>query len=522
MLPDFQRDFKWTDKDVVALLATVLSGWPIGSLMLVEGPPSFFQVRSFEAAPAAEDARSVVFTVLDGQQRLTALYHSLYGKGDFRYALHLDKLGEATVDDLEDALQAHSIADWVRSFMRPVEQGEQRIVPMTALRSPADFFAWRDSVVATLPSSHRTEWVGSIDRLYRRLLSGVDRYTIPSIIVGSSIAAEAIARIFERVNQTGWKLSTFDLMVAKSFTTDFNLRRVWDASQVQYPRLAAFLEGDGLPVLHTIALREAKDLRQSAVLRLSGGDIRDRWSQACHAMDAAIAFLANRCGVARPEWLPYQNLMTVLGALAQDVDLDSIADELTSWFWFVAASGAYDVGSNTTAVRDYVQLRGDQPQEPRRDVTILVADAITSTPRRKQSFYKTFRCALVANGARDLITDQLIVSDRLGEGVLSRVWALSMFLRDHPGVSDGPRPSARTLSTVLSLSSPSFFARQVPQESGIVSLRHAHDGAGQMLETRTFNADDSNVDQLMRGRLREYVDFLERQGLRVVTLEEQE
>jgi len=38
--PEFQRDYDWEDDRVIALVATMMRGWPAGSLLLqeVDGP----------------------------------------------------------------------------------------------------------------------------------------------------------------------------------------------------------------------------------------------------------------------------------------------------------------------------------------------------------------------------------------------------------------------------------------------------------------------------------------------------
>src|SRR5687768_2418808 len=89
-LPNFQRDFDWTDSDVRALLATVLNGWPMGSLLLIEGNAAtrdFYDPRAFEYAPPL--AKTPETIVLDGQQRLTSLYTALYDKSESVHAVAL-------------------------------------------------------------------------------------------------------------------------------------------------------------------------------------------------------------------------------------------------------------------------------------------------------------------------------------------------------------------------------------------------------------------------------------------------
>src|SRR5690242_17850803 len=86
-LPDFQRDFDWTEKDIRAFLATVVKGWPAGSLLVMRGKSDWFDVRKFEGAPDLGDVRLVV---LDGQQRLTSMFHALSDVGPNVYAIQLD------------------------------------------------------------------------------------------------------------------------------------------------------------------------------------------------------------------------------------------------------------------------------------------------------------------------------------------------------------------------------------------------------------------------------------------------
>src|SRR5438552_863177 len=83
-LPDFQRDFDWSDNEVKALIVTVLNGWPAGSLLFMRAYQRF-HIRPFEAGPTPSPEPSLL--VLDGQQRLTALYHAFYGRGPYVYVL---------------------------------------------------------------------------------------------------------------------------------------------------------------------------------------------------------------------------------------------------------------------------------------------------------------------------------------------------------------------------------------------------------------------------------------------------
>lgn len=79
-MPDFQRSWVWDDERIRKLLVSILQSYPIGAIMLLQsGNPNVnFKPRLIEGVDL-DGAVSVGYDhlILDGQQRLTALYQSL-------------------------------------------------------------------------------------------------------------------------------------------------------------------------------------------------------------------------------------------------------------------------------------------------------------------------------------------------------------------------------------------------------------------------------------------------------------
>ena len=78
-LPDFQRDYIWDDDDVRNLIGSVAKGYPIGALLTLQtGGQVDFRPRLI----AGVDAKNVkpVELLLDGQQRMTSLFQTMYSK----------------------------------------------------------------------------------------------------------------------------------------------------------------------------------------------------------------------------------------------------------------------------------------------------------------------------------------------------------------------------------------------------------------------------------------------------------
>lgn len=385
VLPNFQRDFDWTVADIRSLIGTVLRGWPLGSLLLIEGDADrdFYDPRPFADAPSP--AATVDLIVLDGQQRLTALYHAMRGRGKFKYAVRIDQ-PLTSIDDVDKAVVAIKDQAWKAS---PREQFASGYLPVTALESAEAFYEWRDKAV-DLTDQMTTS---ALTEKYRIFLSGMNQYRVPAVLIGTSVGPEAVARIFERVNRTGMKLGAFDLMVAKSFTPSFNLRSLWDEAQKRNEALKHFLGGDGLPILITLALRLRGDVRQSAVLDLAGTAIQDGWPVALSNLEMAVDFLSKQLGVLDPAWLPYRSMLPVLAAINFDVPLSENRKLIERWYWSTAVGRRYDEGSNTTAVADFKMLRNGI--DPISDAPYVVRElALESTRGQQGAFHRTFLNAL--------------------------------------------------------------------------------------------------------------------------------
>src|SRR5438477_11968016 len=82
-LPDFQRDYVWGDDDVQSLIASIAKGFPVGALLTLEtGGPVEFKPRVL--AGVKENGAKPEELLLDGQQRMTSLYQSMFSEKPIR------------------------------------------------------------------------------------------------------------------------------------------------------------------------------------------------------------------------------------------------------------------------------------------------------------------------------------------------------------------------------------------------------------------------------------------------------
>lgn len=410
VLPAFQRDFDWSDSDVVSLLATLLSDWPAGSLLLMSGAPKFFEVRKFEDGP--DLANDVRYVVLDGQQRLTALFHAIRGRGDVAFILRAQDLAnsDGSAEAIEELVELVPRGKWKREY--PLErQSRERLVPLHKLRTASDFFAWRDRVIEATPERERGEVGRLLADVYRSHLGRLNTYAFPAVLLDNDLPPAAVARIFERINLTGLRLNTFDLLVARVYEPEWNLRERWETARRESEPIAHWLGDDGLPVIQTISLNLEGDVRQPALLDLKARDIRGSWDPAVAATEAAVLKLRN-IGIPAPSWMPYRGLLLPLADRAMRLGRDSLEDnaEIATWFWARSLGMDYGVGSSTRIALDSRLLSEVNPDWSSASFAIDRRLLQSATRRQQSALWSAFTSLLAAEEPRDFLTGEVIVS----------------------------------------------------------------------------------------------------------------
>lgn len=115
--PAFQRGFVWSKKDVLDFLTSIYKGYPVGTITMLEEVPSRFNALSLrDFSPLASPKNSPyhsLWYVLDGTQRLSALYRSLFSQDtEFAFAFNLESeefITKSKVGTLDSFLELQSL-----------------------------------------------------------------------------------------------------------------------------------------------------------------------------------------------------------------------------------------------------------------------------------------------------------------------------------------------------------------------------------------------------------------------------
>lgn len=415
-MPEFQRNFIWLPGNVVDLLRTVARQWPCGTFLLQNGPQPY-ACKPLQGARGLKTKLKLL--VLDGQQRLTALFQAFRERGDETYFVDMKRLIDSV--DLEDEHIRYLANSKYRASYPTLEaEAAAGVVRVATLTRDQEFFAW----VNHLPLKAQDRAI----RLRDETLGGFKHYSIPCVILEDDLPLAAVAKIFETINRTGVRLDTFDLMVAKLFPFDFRLRDQWNSAQDEHESTLRRYGIEGIDILKAVALREhirqaespatpitVKGVRESDVLALEARAVKTMWPDAVLAYVKAVEFLRDQCGVIAAELIPSATMLLPLTAALTLVSKRRryYLKDIKRWFWASGILQSYAQGANTQCVRDARALlawNADETEEPEALAFFGGVDetSLYDARRRNEILLRTMLCAVARGGAVDWISGKPI------------------------------------------------------------------------------------------------------------------
>lgn len=254
-LPEFQRNWTWDDERIRNIIASLSKAYPMGAIMCLNcgGDEIRLKYRTFESVEAStEDAETLV---LDGQQRLTSLYCSLYGKAPVKTTNERGQVIERyyyldmrrCLDPDEDRLDAIVSVPETRQVTR--DFGREVVLDLTSREREIEELMFPANLV--FDSDGQDDWFTEYIERYELkseeydlwksfkedVLRTMTNYKIPVITLDKTTPREAVCKVFENVNTGGVSLTVFELVTATFATYDFDLRGNW--TKVVRPRVWA-------------------------------------------------------------------------------------------------------------------------------------------------------------------------------------------------------------------------------------------------------------------------------------------
>jgi hypothetical protein len=424
-LPDFQRSFVWDPSATQELVISIASNYPAGSLLRVRNAGDLFAVREFEGAPVL-DGNKPSFLILDGQQRLTSLYQAFYGKGEHRFFVDLGLLLKGK--DFEECI-FHMRSSRADRKHGPIDkQAKNLILPLEIVYgSNGGFFRWMDEVleIRDLDKEETSVLRKQLRELHGKWIEPIEHYEFPVVTLSTRTNADAVCTIFETLNRTGVKLSVFELLTARFWPKDVNLRALFDDAKKQYSNIDDF-EIDPYYILQIVSLlnphKAPSCKRSDLLLGLTPELIKENWQPVVKALDEILKIIAEDCGVLIPQWLPYNTILIPMVGVwakqkaAKGVQIGANRKKIVQWYWCSVLTQAYENAPNSQAAKDFTELNkwiegGEEPETIR--TFSFDIDQLRETSPRQRAVYRAIICLVLRNGSIDFYEGKRITADLL-------------------------------------------------------------------------------------------------------------
>lgn len=448
-LPDFQREYIWDVDRIRTLITSVLRGYPVGSFLALDtrNSPVRFRPRPLSGIDAQGAHPGLL--LLDGQQRLTSLFHAFTGDGviptvDYRgerierrffvdvpAAVASDPMPVESVFavDLDGNVRSHfgpdidggitSREDMLRYGVVPVSQllwreGSDLMIDMAA---GTDSSAMRDAVKVFQNSVMRT----------------LPAYDIPVIRVERNTSQVGVGQIFAHANSAGVQMDVFELLTAMFATQDehFVLAEHWAGVESRLREYPALDRIGRIEFLRALAMLISSRHGQATghrgdILTISLEEYRTHADELARGFEQAAEFLAERAMLTADQ-VPYASqivpLATILARLAEHpgaLDSTDSRDRLNRWFWSGVFGELYGAHSPTIrAALDVEQVTpwvlGQTDALPRTVADAEFNEERLLTATEDSGVYRGLFALLMARGARDWRTGKPFTEDTAAE-----------------------------------------------------------------------------------------------------------
>ena len=436
-LPDFQRGWVWEDGRIKALIASITNNYPVGAAMFLEyGNDNIrFKYRVIEGVTATDVIPTEL--ILDGQQRLTSIYSSLYsrnavhtrtdkGKKIFRYYyIDIKKACDPNCDRVDAIFSVPETRTITSNFGRDIEldlsdrtkEFENKMFPLNLILDFPEEQNWQNEYYAFY--NYNQEIIKEFTEFNKKIIMQTLQYKIPVISLGKDTPKEAVCQVFENVNTGGVSLTVFELVTAIFAMDDFELRKDWEERKAKYfdgDLLSCITATDFLTactLLSTYKKGGTVSCKKKDVLNLSLKDYNNFADALSEGFVEAEKILQEERVFSNKD-LPYSTQLIPLAALCtllsngNRIKVTNIKNKIRQWYWCGVFGELYGGANETRYVNDvvgvmnWIENNGNIPktiQESYFNPTRLL-----TLQSRQSAAYKGIMALILKNHCKDFIS----------------------------------------------------------------------------------------------------------------------
>lgn len=451
-LPDFQRSWVWDDTRIIKLLESLFSGFPMGAIMNLEygGDELHFKYRLFTGVNT--EYKQVVPTglILDGQQRLTSLYQSLFCTAPVKtclptsrdkeieryYYLDMRKMVDTEGEVInairsipKDKIVTSDIGRKIElDLSTPEQEYKECCFPVNIIFSPIAPMKWMMGFYKY--HNNEAEYTDLWDSFMTNVIGPIQNYKIPVIQLEKDTKKEAVCQIFENVNTGGEPLTVFELVTAIYAADNYNLREDWKTIQNEFAKELKinllkklqphyFLQAMSLLVSYQYHLTKDTPVtcKKRDILKLPFEDYIKNHDSLVQGFIDAARFLSHR-GIYQTNNIPYEGQLIPLAAIFafdnthdKRLNMPNGKDMLEKWYWCGVFGEKYGSATETRFANDiqffFSWLDGDKQPNTIQDANFNAMRLLSLTTRNSAA-YKGIMALITMDEPLDFMTEQKI------------------------------------------------------------------------------------------------------------------
>lgn len=552
VIPDFQREFEWRPWDVRDLIKSIFLDYYIGTLLLWKGKEENFRVLECEAMYGFEGDCKPDYIVLDGQQRLTALYYACFApeinfpkrKNPFFFYIDIQKY---LAEEYDEAFSYDvKSKKWRALLADKTEQFKQHIFPVSFLGAGImEFVEWvkgyenhwkgeangattigdQDMVAEAEQAAKGAEFFS------KHLLELQQDYQVSYIELDKEIGVEKVCDIFTQINSKGIRLDIFDLLNALLKPKNIKLKLLWREAA----KRLEFAETDKMNVyvlqvmsillqaycspkyLYYLIPEQSKTIRhpdgsfEKKILIDSEATFKKGWDDAVDFIEDVIQVLKNPrdYGVVSSNFLPYPSIIPAFAALRAHVKNGQIASrpdalrKLRKWYWASIFGNRYSSSVESTSAQDFGAMKkwfendDEKPSSIRDFEANFRSQDLKKETKKGAAIYNAVFNLLVIRGARDLESFELPEYASLDDHhIVPASWGREHVGTDIHTILNRTPLTPTTNRNIISDKLPNLYLKEMfakHKEDDVWEVLESHlisRKAGEILMREKFGADD--------------------------------
>lgn len=376
-LPRFQRYEAWDWRRICSLINTITQNLPLGITLVLEvGEREQFVSRYISTAP--EKYNRVLEHLLDGQQRLTALWRILYNNYEWQtYFVYIPEFDEYGKKQSEEQMiycrGRYRKNNGIRYPLwcdNPEDCLKRGMIP-TNLLKPEDIQTEIDQWITVATNNKKPKesekfedffnWKKSVSDKIKDLRSVIKNYNLPYLSLPSNTSKDIALEVFINMNTNSKPLSTYDIIVAE---VESELGQSLHDKQNQlledYSAVGRYDEISRL-ILNTSSLLQDKFPNQRGVWDMDKKEMVLKWDVMCRGLYRMVDFIAEE-GIFDDNRLPTNAILWVIAALYSVIpesgDKRGWAEKLLKkYLWRAFFTNRYENSAATHAYYDYLALK---------------------------------------------------------------------------------------------------------------------------------------------------------------------